>query len=157
MNSGYRIIILLTSSPDCISERTRPRCEVQLSLPIIGVVILANAIKLFTIAFILWLHNHETIVTIGDAVQSFLQDPDQTTKDRCLLSTSNIGSQWQTDNSPDVQRWKQRYKPSWHTACSPRRWVVTIILYVFANGHFDSHLKKSVHSLRLSSQLPSSA
>ncbi|KAF2023656.1 hypothetical protein EK21DRAFT_118567 [Setomelanomma holmii] len=111
----------------CMSEITQPQCQVQLSLIIMGIVILANFVKTLAVAFILWRLDHETIVTIGDAIESFLQNPDSSTKNCCLLSRSYLEKQWVDPTSRAVLHWRQQYRPYWYMACSPRRWVVSIL------------------------------
>ncbi|OAL46160.1 hypothetical protein IQ07DRAFT_198771 [Pyrenochaeta sp. DS3sAY3a] len=131
-NSGFGDLNLTGPYSYCISEIKQPRCEVQFSLLIMAIVIISNCIKLFLIIFILTRLNEETLVTIGDAIQSFLQSPDPTTKDCCLLSRYNIVDQWQRPGRRTVQRWNQVISPLWHTACTSRRWIVSSILTFFA-------------------------
>jgi len=79
-----------------------------------------------------WKLKEPTLVTIGDAVASFLYDPDPTTKGICLSTKSDI----QND------RWKlQPAKPwnptrhFWFRAASVKRWLICNILYVFTALH----------------------
>ncbi|KAH7413683.1 hypothetical protein DE146DRAFT_638333 [Phaeosphaeria sp. MPI-PUGE-AT-0046c] len=112
----------------CISEKINPRCQVQLSLTIMGVVIVANIIKIVVISTTLCGLDNQTIITIGDAIQSFLREPDPTTTHNCLLSMTNIHSRWQSTTDTSALRWRQYFRPYWHTSCSPQRWVWSILL-----------------------------
>ncbi|KAH7079730.1 hypothetical protein FB567DRAFT_533217 [Paraphoma chrysanthemicola] len=111
----------------CISEITPPHCQVQLSLTIMVIVIVANFVKVGAIAVILLCLDQETIVTIGDAIQSFLKSADSTTQNHCLLSRLNIETQWRSTDRSVTQSWRQRYRPCWYVACSPRRWLVSVL------------------------------
>ncbi|KAF2827056.1 hypothetical protein CC86DRAFT_264039, partial [Ophiobolus disseminans] len=91
----------------CITTITQPRCQVQLSLSIMGIVVVENLVKVLAMDFMLWRLDHDTIVTIGDAVQSFLQRADSTTTNCCLLSRSNLTTRWPKVESLAVQRWRQ--------------------------------------------------
>ena len=81
----------------CLSERVPEQCTVQSSLPIVSVILvlnLAKAIMMFMIAFGV---KESPLMTMGDAIASFLHRPDEYTKEMCLASRSDIqmnGSQW---------------------------------------------------------------
>ena len=49
-----------------------------------AVVIICNVGKMIVIGYIAWKRPQEPLVTIGDAVASFLENPDLTTKGNCL-------------------------------------------------------------------------
>jgi hypothetical protein len=65
----------------------------------------------------------EPLLTVGDAIASFLRFPDNFTADMCLASrrdfTSNSGDGWSTSprQFEDKRRWK-------FSAATARRWVI---------------------------------
>lgn len=80
--------------------------------------------------FILWRLKYETtIVTIGDAIKSFLQTPDSTTENCCLMSTRMIDRLWKAP--PEVQlnqTFRKTRSERWGVACSMKRWIVSLLL-----------------------------
>lgn len=115
---------------DCLSEIVPLRCKVQFSLTILYWVIATNVAKIILMTITLWRLNEQTLVTIGDAVKSFLREPDPSTEDCCLMSRRNIKTVW---NVPEA-RLNQRFEPGkrrpWFSACSLRRWLFSMFLYV---------------------------
>jgi len=85
------------------------------------------------------------LITIGDALQSFLEAPDETTRDLCLFSRNDaetceyLGSQ-QRVNPQDPWEYADGAKSKvaklqpmrWSQAASGRRWTVTIGLIILA-------------------------
>lgn len=107
-----------------------PSCKIQLSQTVLYIVIACNILKVAVMAFTLWRVNNETtIVTLGDAIKSFLQTPDNTTKNVCLMSRQTVDWLWKA--SPEVQfsqKFKTRRRQKWGVACSHRRWTVSLLL-----------------------------
>jgi hypothetical protein len=63
--------------------------EVQMSLTFLLVVVICNAVKVGCLGFLLWKGTNDTsppLVTIGDAVASFLEAPDESTRGYCTYS-----------------------------------------------------------------------
>ncbi|KAL8692921.1 MAG: hypothetical protein Q9218_002147 [Villophora microphyllina] len=110
----------------CLSEPVPERCAMQLSIIIMVVVILCNVVKALYMFLILWHQRSVPLVTIGDTVQSFLQEPDPTTNDMC----------WAGQNSFSNRDWKGSAKPwhsqrhLWFAAASPMRWLACNILSI---------------------------
>jgi hypothetical protein len=73
--------------------------------------------------------DHNTIVTVGDAVESFIRAPDTTTKDCCLVPKENIAKAWniplQSRHGVACQKPK---RVLWYTAASWRRWIISLLL-----------------------------
>ena len=74
----------------CWSERSEERCRVQFSLPILIVVIVCNAIKFSCMAWLLWRRDSEPLITIGDAIASFLNREDVKTRSICLATQAHF-------------------------------------------------------------------
>lgn len=115
---------------DCYSQIIEQRCQIQFSLTILAIVIACNAVKLTLMCIVLWSLNHETIVTIGDAIKCFLQNPDPTTEDCCLMSRRTINRLWKHPELRMSQRWQPRTREAWSGACSTRRWIMSLLLWV---------------------------
>ncbi len=74
----------------CLSERVAGKCRVSFSLSIMIVVMVCNvgkALLMFHIAFRL---KDKPLVTIGDAIDSFSNNSDHTTREMCLNSKESI-------------------------------------------------------------------
>ena len=70
----------------------------------------------------------EPLITVGDAVVSFLDDPDPTTKNMCLLSVADLKKEY---IRPGGRQWSHP-KASWRHATSKTRRAVAILLFVVA-------------------------
>ncbi|KAJ4358757.1 uncharacterized protein N0V89_003341 [Didymosphaeria variabile] len=114
----------------CISQEVPGRCGIQFSLTIIGIVIACGIVKIGTMFVILWKFTKEdTIATIGDGIQSFIETPDATTTNLCLETRHDIVKAWKTPL--DSRRGRTFHMPSteaWFRAASVKRWSVPIML-----------------------------
>jgi hypothetical protein len=117
----------------CLSESVQQRCRVQFTPQIAYTVIAFNfaksSILLFTFLFI----KENPLMTVGDAVASFLRRRDETTRSLCLMSKEDI-SWWQrpsayplTPNGP-APRPLQISTKRWAFVVSRRRWATVLLL-----------------------------
>jgi hypothetical protein len=75
----------------CIVEQVPEICKLQFSVLITAIVVVSNFVKAVVIAVLLLrLKSHDALVTLGDAVASFLLYPDAETRHRCLQSAWQI-------------------------------------------------------------------
>ncbi|KAF2650724.1 hypothetical protein K491DRAFT_720511 [Lophiostoma macrostomum CBS 122681] len=118
----------------CLSQKVPGHCGIQFSTTIMAVVIVCNIFKLAVMVVILWKFDRDTtIVTIGDAVQSFIQTPDPTTKDCCLESRRSIVKAWKTplqSRRGQVSQKPKLFSRLWFTAASWKRWTIPVILWI---------------------------
>jgi hypothetical protein len=108
----------------CLVSEANANCKLQYSSTILYAVITCNAIKFLAILIHFLLADEPILVTIGDAVASFLKEPDTTTNHNCLRTTNDQRRDyyvpaktwlWQNDwkpriwrsNPKRVQRWAQ--------------------------------------------------
>ena len=108
---------------------------------ILATVILMNACKAASMLWTFWRQREPTLVTIGDAVASYLGTPDKLTEGRCLMAKADVGKgplRWRLkgQQGPNTQVLPSSFSAPvsrrWFTAASSRRWVVTIGLCVTA-------------------------
>lgn len=105
----------------CLSQKVQESCQLQFSATILYVVIGCNIIKLTCLLSTLYRMNTPTLVTVGDAIGNFLQQPDDLTRGICTASKSSIQIQKRMD-STGPQRWDHRsYR--WFTSASSLRWL----------------------------------
>ncbi|KAH9906855.1 hypothetical protein F4778DRAFT_601302 [Xylariomycetidae sp. FL2044] len=124
----YNAIIFTTrnvsTSPDgAFSASSGTSCSVNISGTLLGVAALLNLVTVATMAVVVARASSFTpLATLGDAVRSFLQDPDPSTTNACLL------------DQRDVQRGRwglgeaKRFAPvshRWYQAPSVTRRVLT--------------------------------
>ena len=109
----------------CLSQRVEEHCKLQFSLVIMIIVMICNLIKTVCMGWIAWKQDSEPLVTLGDAIVSFLDRPDITTKGCCIKGKSHfeVSRSWASLPS----EWD--YKPiRWFRTASERRWLVCHIL-----------------------------
>ncbi|KAF2463992.1 uncharacterized protein BDR25DRAFT_195847, partial [Lindgomyces ingoldianus] len=74
----------------CLSERVPEQCKVQSSLYLAIVVIVLNLIKAFVMFSLAVGVKEMPLMTIGDAIASFLCRPDPSSESMCLISKKDI-------------------------------------------------------------------
>ena len=103
-------------------------------MTILVTVIVINIVKAMLMVLVfLRLDGRDTpLVTIGDAIKSFLERPDPTTKNCCLMSRRNVDALLELPELRQNQRYSPRNREPWFGACSKRRWVFSVLLYIAA-------------------------
>ncbi|KAH7237307.1 hypothetical protein B0J15DRAFT_538603 [Fusarium solani] len=100
----------------CHSEIVEENCALNANQPIVIVIIICNSIKLIIIKTMVFWVKGWPIITLRDAIQSFLNDPDPTTEGLCLLSKDAN----EPTDAPDPVMAGRRHR--WSDAASTRRW-----------------------------------
>jgi hypothetical protein len=106
----------------CMVQDVEELCQLRFSLTIMIIVILANATKA-TIMILTYLKlRTPTLVTMGDAISSFLDDPDPTTAGACLATKADVQKDRLVWKDEGGKRWvpKREY---WFRAASVKRWL----------------------------------
>ena len=121
----------------CMVEEVQERCRLQFSLLIATIVVVSNFIKAVCMALTLLMYRrHLPLVTLGDAIAHFLDNPDPETKGRCLFSRHLMEKQWNWEFTHGAQKDElgvapERFDPkrrAWQTAPSGYRWLATYVL-----------------------------
>ncbi len=110
----------------CLSEEMDERCELQFSLPIMIIVVTCNLVKTSCMILVVFGYGGELqpLVTVGDAIASFLNEPDPATKSMCLAEKSFFQKEgWQAQR---MRWWPKRHR--WFRAASLSRWMVCNVL-----------------------------
>lgn len=111
----------LSSVAYCLSKRVGEHCKLQCSLTIMIVVIVCNMIKTVCMAMISWKQDPKPLVTLGDAIASFLDRPDVTTKRNCIAGRTRFeGTRYW---GLFLSRWHPKHL-RWFRAASRKRWIV---------------------------------
>lgn len=122
----------------CLSETISEKCRLQFSFTIMVVVIFCNLVKATCMLTILLTHKTATLVTLGDAVSSFIDDPDPTTVGRCTMAKEKV-IEWAKSQKPEkpvpqpaMPQARYNYSQTrghyWFGAASVRRWLFCNIL-----------------------------
>ena len=101
----------------CLAEPTTPHCRISISTPLLIVVIIFNAIKFTCLVCTLLLRDFKPLITVGDAIASFLRSPDDKTRQCGLLSARNLRYKRSPDNEGKSDT--LLYRPSAHL---PKKW-----------------------------------
>ncbi|KAF4310531.1 hypothetical protein GTA08_BOTSDO13969 [Botryosphaeria dothidea] len=116
----------------CISEVVEDQCRLNVAINLLIVVIVFNAVKVVVITLVIWKIRDRPIVTVGDAAESFIRQPDITTKGMCLLTRADASKQ----SSKNVQFAYGPVEPKPYkmekkrrgSAASKARWATAMIL-----------------------------
>ena len=109
----------------CLSVPVEEHCKLHFSLAIMIVVIVCNLIKTVCMSTIAWKQDPEPLVTLGDAIASFMDRPDITTKGNCIAGKARFEKSKSWDSLS--RRWDSKSLLLFQTASS-RRWIVCNIL-----------------------------
>lgn len=117
----------------CLAKRVEPRCKLQFSIQILVVVIICNCIKSVLMFWTLWYQHEETLVTFGDALASWLDEPDDLTINRCLMGKNEVirDAKAASDNS-EIQA-EMQAPPTVYLGLQASRWQSVI-----SRGHWLS-------------------
>ena len=123
----------------CKSEMTDEKCKVQFSLGIMIVVICCNFVKASCMITAVVRSREPTLVTLGDAIDSFLRVPDQTTKEMCFADRQYIAREWKLGRRARPTKWEKNGVQRWWTSAGWARWAtcyVFFLIYIFYMGMF---------------------
>jgi hypothetical protein len=113
----------------CLSERLPDVCKVQCSLQILIIVVVINVFKAALMFYIAFATREDPLLTVGDAVASFLKEPDTWTAGMCLASKEDFKKQargtgtWPQGASPYIARRQRMF-----ASADKMRWYLSITL-----------------------------
>lgn len=119
----------------CLSQNVDEKCSLQFSRDIMILVIICNLVKFICMILVVLNSKEPVLITIGDAISSFLDIRDQTTLDMCVATKWDIRKgYWEASNEGLVRGMAYRtwnpHRHHWFRATSIGRWVICIFLYV---------------------------
>ena len=110
----------------CLSKTNKEHCQLQLSLIIMVIVMSCNFLKALCMCLVLWHQKSAPLVTVGDAIESFLRDRDLTTANMCLADKYTFTAK----NWDDRNRTYLKNSYRWFSSASLRRWLTCNILCI---------------------------
>lgn len=126
--SGRRPLIESSIEYCLCQENTKDRCMLQFSLPFMLVVTIGNLVKFTCMVLVVVMRKESSqyLMTLGDAVASFLNEPDLFTKDICLADKCFfLDGGWKAK----TMFWESE-PHRWFRGASGTRWLISIALYV---------------------------
>lgn len=116
----------------CLSKPSKPPCALYVNWVILVAFVICSLIKLSGMLYVaIWMVN-APLMTTGDAIQSFLINPDVSTRQRCLTKSEDVlDRKWwiQTVKLPATQpKHFDISRRRWMTAASKTRWMVFVLL-----------------------------
>ncbi|KAI1211594.1 uncharacterized protein F4807DRAFT_395650 [Annulohypoxylon truncatum] len=150
----------------CLARTSVPQtCSVNLNGPLLGIAALLNLATLISMAVILARSSFAPLVTLGDAIRSFLRHPDPTTANAALLTKKDVRQgHWAFSEAqyffpathywfqtPSLPRWALTFF-SWTAIGAP----TAVALGLMISGHLDDPLTLfGVATSQFSFSLPS--
>ena len=120
----------------CLSETAgQGRCQLQFVSYLLFAVIACNLIKVICMASasrLLWDLNEPIFATVGDAVTSYLEHPDETTKGWCIMDLAEVAA-WRRSRPGDNPQRDHYDRPATKRlffATSMTRWCTTMLICV---------------------------
>ncbi|KAL9034312.1 MAG: hypothetical protein Q9180_005478 [Flavoplaca navasiana] len=110
----------------CLSRRVKEECRLQFSLALLIVVIICNFVKAACMIVIVYRHDAVPLITLGDAIASFLDDPDSITQGNCVAPQGSFQKRKWT-RQPRSWATKRAY---WFSSSSWTRWTLYNTLWV---------------------------
>jgi hypothetical protein len=111
----------------CLVEVVPEQCSIEFSLVIMLIVIAANTTKVVVMVIVFLKFRAPTLVTLGDAVASFLNDPDPTTAGMCMSTKKDVFKVGQDLSTYPAKPWSPK-RHFWFNAVSLKRWLTCNIL-----------------------------
>lgn len=113
----------------CLVEELPIRCSVEFSTTIMGFVVLGNVLKVACMVYVILRVQHDPLVTVGDAIASFLSKNDAMTQGRCLLSKKDAQkkSYMKLYGSDGSEQW-QGHRNRWVSSVGWIRWSFLTVL-----------------------------
>jgi hypothetical protein len=108
----------------CLAQHTQEACQIFVATPLLVVVIVCNFVKLACFLVTLFGLQFSPLITIGDAVESFLDEKDINTVGFGVLTAATI-SQWTSTGTRTLNKPWTVKKRRGFAAVSVCRWILS--------------------------------
>ncbi|KAL6915146.1 hypothetical protein FSST1_012906 [Fusarium sambucinum] len=136
----------------CLAKEISQNCKVGVSNQLLLIVVVSIAVKGFLCVVVLFLlPKEQPLAVLGDAIESFIQFPDEFTIDRCLLDRDieedmGAGHQFVMTAAPARQ--------SWTSAIQRETWarsygVMSMNIFLLAGGFIAAQMNAPITGLSL--------
>lgn len=128
--------ILVDGSPvsSCLAQPALPSnssCTVNLNGALFIIVLALNILSLLVTACVLFLPRFVPLVTLGDAIASFLRGPDPATRSNALLTKANLITGLGGWGFTEGKYWAPTQSPRYFRTASRAQWF-TAVFWLFA-------------------------
>ncbi|KAL4864367.1 hypothetical protein BDV12DRAFT_201145 [Aspergillus spectabilis] len=113
----------------CLVEKTPEKCTLEYSLPLSIVVIATNLVKIGMLLLTISILRANPLLTLGDAIASFLSIPDDSSRGISLLTKEVVVVKGQPVFEEDIPEYNPQPKRRW-TSVSIERWAFTSFMYI---------------------------
>lgn len=113
----------------CLSESPADACRIESSMQIMWIIVVINFVKVVTMFCVAQFVRQNPVLTVGDAIASFLEEPDPCTVGMCLKSKEDFkihrktAGKWQNLASVYLARRQKMF-----ASASAWRWCFSIAL-----------------------------
>ena len=117
----------------CLSEDVPQQCKLQASIHLMSVVLFLNLAKAIIMFLATRWMRGVPLLTLGDAIATFLDRPDPTTKNMCLVTRKEATHEtvWLGKISERPRAYKDE-KLRWHVGSGKLRQILIVLLLVIA-------------------------
>lgn len=118
---------------ECLAIKAEEHCQLLYSPPICIVIALATSVKVVAMFLAARVSRSKSapLLTVGDAVASFLTRPDPSTEKLCWVSKTDIQRGcWESSKNHEPTYKQLPRRKRWMEAPGTLRWLTTLILYV---------------------------
>ncbi|KAK3953030.1 hypothetical protein QBC32DRAFT_388814 [Pseudoneurospora amorphoporcata] len=134
--------IIFTSGPAPLTQTItadtpQPTCQLNVYGSLLGITVLLNLFTVLTLTSVLIFFKRgpsfTPLITLGDAITSFLNDPDPITRGACLLLKNDVKQGNWASGASQPKHWvpKRHY---WFQAPSLPRWIITGLVCAICAG-----------------------
>ena len=127
----------------CLAQPVNAQCTVSVLPPVLAIVIVCNVLKAVCFTALLTKRNFIPLIILGDAIASFMTDPDHSSLSSGPLSAETVRKAYfanplRYSTQHQGRRWKEYRAPQrstpwhparryWASAVGPKRWTITFI------------------------------
>jgi hypothetical protein len=111
----------------CLTQPFDSQCTVVLSIPMLASVIFSNGVQFLFVLWALLMRDFDPIITTGDAIASFMADPDPSTIKQGILSVFDVRKRKRPGDCEYSAKPWEPHRFRWYRAVSVRRWIWTIL------------------------------
>lgn len=125
----------------CWSEKIEEKCQLLFSLPICLAVIGCNTVKVICMFLAAFDSQREILLTVGDAISSFLSNPEDRKGPRSWQRSLTKGELPANQSAQTIRK-----KKRWIKSESALNWIWTIMLYVHSTILFPEESTPNLYS-----------
>lgn len=117
----------------CLSEKVESQCHLHFSLFLMAGVLGFNILKVIGISYVAFRLGEAPLVTVGDAVESFIRYPDRTSEGMCLASHASAVASTKLGYTATSMRFEP-IRHRFYEAATWRQWSFLLTLFAIAGA-----------------------